>query len=332
MKKPRKLAKVANRLSAAELFRERVLEANFEPFPGDIGKFDDDALGKAGLLEALRKLEREFAPQETFERLNSAIFAEFPRESRREVYRWLCLIRIQNRLRKTEIESARDEIRAMFNEEKKLRHERSEGTSGLWLRTFAEGADPSDPKVLEEDQRIRVAHRERQAQDDERGRIRSGSAPPYCNKLDWLQPHTEQEYVDAFGEKRIHVKRIRAFLRPFASTGKRRGRGRNRPVEFTVEAGFLLFCEAVSNWITDNNRRVAVLFATAAYQVVLPSALSPRALEFRKILAELFDRFKSKTPGIVLASTIALVGTDENWRSWHEVVRKVGILTQDFSS
>ena len=147
--------------------------------------------------------------------------------------------------------------------------------------------------------------------------------------IDWSQSHTEQEYVDAFGERKIHAKRVHDFLRPFAKVARRRGLGHNKPLQYPCKAGLALFNEAVTKWIMDSGRRKTLLFCTIVHQVALPSALSDNGLRFRKLLAHLAKKFLLQRPQVCSPHLYeTMVGTEDGWRAWHQTLREHGFVKE----
>jgi len=322
----------------------KLLAANFTDFPGDIGKFDDESLKQKGFFNHFCKLEKELEKQSVFADLETGLVAAHLRTAARRIaYRWFCLTHLQNKERLTEIARFKQELGETYKKNWELHDQLSEGTTNFWLEAAIQGRDFFDPKVTQEAERIRQQYREqnkREADEKskrrievfERRRKRSGSAPSFAKDIDWTQRHTEQEYVDAFGEKKIHVKCVRKFLRSFAQAARRRGRGRNKPMEYPFEAGLAFFETAMIKWITDGDKREALLFVTAMRQVLLPTALTPEGLQFREMLARLWKRFRPLKLETIMPRFNELVETEEGWRLWHKTLRAQGFNAEQFIS
>jgi hypothetical protein len=337
-------AQKINSQSTVEKFREKLLAANFTIFPGDVGKFDDESLQREGFLDQFRKFEKELEKQSVFDDLEAGLMAADLRPAAiRDTYRWFCLAHLQNKLRLAEIERLKQELNENYKEMWELRDQLSEGTAGFWVVAAILGRDFSDPQVIQEEKQIRQQYRERKKREAEEKskrdfeafewqRKRSGSAPSFAKDIDWTRPHTEQEYVDAFGEKKIHVKRVREFLRSFAQAAKRRGQGWNKPKEYPFKAGLALFETAMTKWITDSGKREALLFVTSVRQVALPTALTPQGLRFREMLGRLWKQFRPLKLETILPRFHELVETEEYWQLWHKELREAGFTAEQFIS
>jgi hypothetical protein len=335
MKTKRGKVQKANSLNKAEEFRRKLLAANFDVFPGDIGKFDDKSLQREDIFEEVQNLENELAERNVFADLETGLLAALAPMEAREVYRWFCLTHLQDKLRLEEIVRLKQECKKIYKENRKLHDELSEGTGDFWLKAAIEHRDLFDQQLSQEAERIRQQYREqkkREAEEKskrdtevyEQQRKRSGSAPSFAKDIDWTQPHTEQEYVDAFGEKKIHAKRVREFLRPFAQAAKRRGRGRNKPKEYPFEAGLALFERAITKWITDSDKREGLLFMTSVRQVTLPTALTPQGLQFREMLGRLWKQFGPLKVETISPRFHELVENEEYWQLWHKELHNAG--------
>jgi hypothetical protein len=211
--------------SSAEALQKRIAVAKLTPFPGDL-PLDNDALNREGLLVAVQRLERELARHVPFNELDGGL-SGLPIAVKRRIYRWLCLLYEQNRLLTAEATILRTRLLNADRTTFELRDELSEGMWGFvnHLRDLGKTTHEVCAELLPLVDRIRADYRERNkskeeektkrsSQTYERRRKRSGLAPLISQDIDWTQPHTEQEYVDAFADKFIHAKRVREFLRP----------------------------------------------------------------------------------------------------------------------
>lgn len=313
-----------------------MLAANFAEFPGDLSRFDDESLRKMGFLDLVRHLEAESAQREPFKTLDVALTGFCGPQVKRNLYRWLCLAHYQSALRQAEIQSLKQKLAQLYGKQWELMDRSSEGTFGFLLKALAGGKHLSDPQLWEEVERHRQAWRNGEAkkiaketEERERLRKRSGIAPRRSGSIDWTKPHTAQEYVDAFADARINVKRLREFLRPLSNTGKRRGRGHNNPIEYPFQTGLALMQKAVTEWIRDDRKRAMWLTATVTYQVTQPSALTPEGLRFRQVAALLCKRFWSGALKSIWpeGGGLRLVETEEAWRIWHTALQANGLIS-----
>jgi len=85
-------------------------------------------------------------------------------------------------------------------------------------------------------------------------------------------------------------------------------------------------------WITDGDKREALLFVTAMRQVLLPTALTPEGLQFREMLARLWKRFRPLKLETIMPRFNELVETEEGWRLWHKTLRAQGFNAEQFIS
>jgi hypothetical protein len=311
-------------------FDKKVLAADFSKYPGDIRNFDDCKLQDEGLLEGVKTLEKRFEKNFAFESLEQALIERGVQRVERQLrYRWFCLLWWQNVLRAADTERLKRIIEELVTENIKLRDELSEGTGDLILKHALQGTIPTDDDMEQarQDWRARKENEKAETQrrhyaELERQRIRSGRPGVYRKDIDWTQPHTAQEYVDAFCQESIHAKSVRIFLHPFATLRKRRGCGANKSFEYPFEAGLRLYEKAITDWIAYNDVRIPILFTDIMKQLILPSAISPAGFRCREMLSRLAERFLCGQPSSVFISLRVLVSSDEIWAGMHKFFRK----------
>ena len=127
-------------LNKSEELQKELLAANFTAFPGDVGKFDDETLQRKGFLEQFRKLKKELEKQSVFDDLDAGLMAaDLPPVAIREVYRWFCLVHLQNKLRLAEIKRLEQQLGEIYEENWELRDQLSEGAASFRFGAVIQG-------------------------------------------------------------------------------------------------------------------------------------------------------------------------------------------------
>src|SRR5262249_18424864 len=135
------------------------------------------------------------------------------------------------------------------------------------------------------------------------------------NIIDWTRPHTVQEYVDGLCLKRAHAKALRRFLHD--APCQRRGRGRNKPLEYTGGTGIRLFEHAMTDWTSDSDERENAMLQFVTSQVRKPTAPSPEGLAFRAMFVRLMQKFPLRRTEAMAPDLMSYVKTEENWLKMH---------------